>query len=209
MKKVIAFTVGLLLCSLAFAQLGAPKITVRDTSFVLKVTYNGSELAEADWPCDLIIEDAVKITVAGFNYTKGKPTYSKSYQYMENLNGHADYSVYDGLCNGKKEKIMIAKLRKDCNSEVETIYSIGDYVFYTQSLASAKDLIFKSLVPFIPDEDRERLQQLDETEFKEAMIAMESNIGALLETLELTKDQKTITRMLFKDSILKIRNSKN
>lgn len=205
MKKLIAFIVGFMMCSLTFAQLGAPKITVRDTFFVVMVTYKGADLAKADWPCDMIIEDAVKLTVAGYNYTKGNMVVNES-RYMAERRCHMDWQAFEGVCNGKKEGIMITKPSKDCSAEVEPLYGIGDYVFATYSLASIEEMLCEQLVSSIPDESRKKWQQTDDNEFNKTMTTLESTIDSLIETMDITKNQKTIIRRRLKDCIIKLRN---
>lgn len=131
MKKLVLF-IGAVMAvgSVAMAQLGAPKITVKDTLIVTNCLYNGAELALADWPAAMLVEDAVQIQIADFVYKKGKPTYQDIYSYNSSWGGHIDYFHYSATCNGKNSDIVIVKPRKDCDTQVYGKYIVDDYEFY-------------------------------------------------------------------------------
>lgn len=131
MKKLVLFILALMAMeTAAMAQLGSPKITVKDTLVVVNCLYNGSELAAEDWPAVMLIEDAVQIQIADYVYKKGKPTYQDLYSYNSSWGGHIDFYHYSAICNGKKADISIVKPRSDCDSEVYGKYIIDDYEFY-------------------------------------------------------------------------------
>ena len=134
MKKLALFIMAVVaMGSTVNAQLGAPKITVKDTLVVVSCFYNGAELAVEDWPAALLIEDAVQIQIADYVYKKGKPVYSDVYSYNLSWDGHIDHYRYSATCNGKKADITIVKPRNDCDTEVYGKYIIDDYEFYVMT----------------------------------------------------------------------------
>lgn len=131
MKKLVLFIVAVVaIGSSVMAQLGAPKITVKDTLIVTNCIYNGAELAYEDWPAVFLVEDAVQIQISDYVYKKGKPTYQDLYSYDLSWGGHIDYYRYSATCNGKKADILIVRPREDCDSQVYGKYIIDDYEFY-------------------------------------------------------------------------------
>lgn len=131
MKRFFTLGLAMMMTIAAFAQLGAPKTTARDTLYIVGAFYNSTELDYADWPAKYIVEDAINIYIAGFTYRKGKPVYQDLYTYDISWNGHIDYYVYEAICNGKKQKIAIVKPREDCEeNEIYAKYIIEDYDFY-------------------------------------------------------------------------------
>lgn len=130
-KRIILAAVLTIANIAAFAQLGTPKITAKDTFYIVSVYYNGTELNREDWPDNHLVEDAVNIYIAGYTYRKGQRTYSKLDDYVSSWGGHIDYIAYsDAICNGKKQRIATVKPRKDCNSKYYAKYVIEDYDFY-------------------------------------------------------------------------------
>ncbi len=95
----------------ANAQLGKPTTSVKDTFYISKVFYNGTELNRADWPDTTIIEDALNVYVAKYVYIKGK---LKS--------NYGDKLIYDALCNGKTCTLTI-------KNYYGREYTIDDYRF--------------------------------------------------------------------------------
>ena len=131
MKRILTLGMAMMLSIVTFAQLGAPKITAKDTLYIVGAIYNGTQLDYVDWPAKFIVEDAVNIYIAGFTYKKGKPVYQELYSYDSSWKGHIDFYVYDAICNGKKQKVSIVKPREDCeDNEVYAKYIIDDYEFY-------------------------------------------------------------------------------
>lgn len=108
MTKKLFLTMLILVAGLsAFAQLGTPKTTVKDTFYIYSVLYNGTQLSIEDWPDTRLVEDAVNIYIAGYTYRKGKITYSEIDEYEDSWGGHIDYFKYDdAMCNGTKQKII-------------------------------------------------------------------------------------------------------
>lgn len=128
MKKILLLAITLIVSSVTYAQLGAPKITVRDTLVIVSASYNGYALNVEDWPSFFIEEDVVNIMIAGYTYKKGKPVTQKLYEFDMSWEGYVDFYVYHAICNGKTEIISIVKPRKDCVTDIMQ-YTIGDYVF--------------------------------------------------------------------------------
>ena len=142
MKKLVLFILAVMAMeTAAMAQLGAPKITVKDTLIVVNCFYNGSELAMEDWPAVMLVEDAVQIQISDYVYKKGKPTHQDLYSYNLSWDGHIDYYRYSATCNGKKADISIVKPRSDCKSEVYGKYIIDDYEFYVVTKVKFVELL--------------------------------------------------------------------
>ena len=134
MKKFITLFALCMAAMPIYAQLGAPKITARDTLVIMGCIYNQSALQYEDWPSTIIIEDAVSIQIADYVYKKGKPKYSDLYSYNDSWNGHIDYVSYDARCNGKVCKLSIIRPREDCESEFDAKIVIDDYDFYVVNI---------------------------------------------------------------------------
>lgn len=131
MKQILTLGLAMMMSAAAFAQLGAPKTTSKDTLYIVGVIYNGTQLDYADWPARYLVEDAVNIYIADFTYKKGKPVYQDLYTYNISWKGHIDYYTYDAICNGKKQKVSMVKPREDCeDNEFYAKYIIEDYEFY-------------------------------------------------------------------------------
>ena len=149
-KKIILAAALTIVNVVAFAQLGAPKITAKDTFYIVSVYYNETKLNRADWPDNHLVEDAVNIYIAGYTYRKGKPTHTELNKYESSWGGHIDYVVYgDAVCNGTKQHICTVKPRGDCRSDRYGKYVIGDYDFYLmteqQYFAYIGELLRKAL----------------------------------------------------------------
>lgn len=135
MKKLVLFAIMAVSLFSVQAQLGTPKITVRDTFFIVGCFYNGSELNVADWPDAIIIEDALSVTIAGYTYKKGAPTYTEIHEYNSSWEGHVDYYEFKATCNGKKEDMVKVIAGNDCERKFYGDipyygkYIIGDYIF--------------------------------------------------------------------------------
>lgn len=137
MKRLVLFMMTVMVMgSAAMAQLGAPKITVKDTLMVASCYYNGVELAMEDWPAVMLIEDAVQIQIADYVYKKGRPTYQDLYSYNSSWGGYIDYYRYSATCNGKKADVSVVKPRSGCDTKFYGKYIIDDYEFYVMK---AKD----------------------------------------------------------------------
>lgn len=131
MKHILTLGLAMVLPIVAFAQLGAPKTTAKDTLYIVGVIYNGTELDYADWPARYLLEDAVNIYIANYTYKKGKPVYQDIYSYNSSWKGHIAFYSYDAICNGKKQKVSMVKPREDCEeNELYVKYIIEDYEFY-------------------------------------------------------------------------------
>ena len=153
-KRIILAAALTIVNVVAFAQLGAPKITAKDTFYIVSVYYNETKLNRADWPDNHLVEDAVNIYIAGYTYRKGQRTYSKLDDYVSSWGGHIDYITYnDAICNGKKQRIATIKPRKDCNSKYYAKYVIEDYDFYLMTE--------QQYFAYIEELLREALQKVD------------------------------------------------
>lgn len=136
MKKLVSIAMMIAALFAAQAQLGAPKVTVRDTLYIVSCMYNGSELSPVDWPDTVIVEDAINITIAGYSYRKGAPTYSDVHAPRFFWKGHISFYKYSATCNGKTEDIYKTVTEKDCrllyNDAVPYYgkYDISGYEFY-------------------------------------------------------------------------------
>lgn len=138
MKKIVFVILLALTSGLSYAQLGAPKITVRDTFAIVACFYNETELALDDWPATFIEEDALNVYVADYKYKKGKAVKSDIDRYVSSWGGNVDYYKYNSICNGKTENLVIIRPREDCDKFMgkypfKAKYTIGDYEFYTIS----------------------------------------------------------------------------
>lgn len=130
MKQIFTLGLAMMLSFAAFAQLGAPKTTVKDTLNILSVSYNGTLLDIQDWPARYIVEDPVYIYIANYKYKKNKPTYKETKHYDSSWGGHIDFIAYgDAVCNGKKQSILIVHPYEDCSLNYVDKYVIGDYDF--------------------------------------------------------------------------------
>lgn len=136
-NKIISLTLLLFFAfasNLTYAQLGEPKITVKDTLMILSVSYNETIMEMADWPASFIVEDPVYIYVAGYKYKKNKPTYKEINMYNSSWKGHIDCVLYaDAKCNGQKQQITIIRPYEDCEINYISKYVIGDYDFIVLS----------------------------------------------------------------------------
>ncbi|MBQ0161348.1 MAG: energy transducer TonB [Bacteroidales bacterium] len=128
MKKIlllIVMTVGMAVCH---AQLGAPKITVRDTFYVTKILYNEMELAPQDWPGRLIIEDPARIDIFGNVYQKNNVERRTSI-YCKHKQASEQYHM-NVVCKGKYEtlnKEILTGSRDYC------VFVIGNYDIFVMS----------------------------------------------------------------------------
>lgn len=123
-KLLIAALCCLCLSNVALAQLGAPKITVRDTLFFLSCSYNGGALNKADWPAKFLVEDAVEISIAKYKYVKGAPLKDCPIPVCDN----EETTCFKATCNGKTENIYIVRPTGK-NRSRSTFYTIGAYKF--------------------------------------------------------------------------------
>lgn len=131
MKKIYLFTLFIFLGSVAFAQLGAPNITKKDTLQIAVVSYNGTELDSVDWPATYLVEDAVNLYVANYKYVKNKATHTEASEFDLSWKGFIDVVVYgNAKCNGVKQSIVKVTPHKDCELNDVIKYVIGDYEFY-------------------------------------------------------------------------------
>ena len=113
----------------AFAQLGPPKITVRDTMAIVRCEYNNSALNPADWPSKVLVEDAICVEVAGYSYTKGPAVKVDEHAIEYSWSCFVSYYKFNAKCNGKTETLTITRPHSDCSKQ-ETRYEIGRYTFY-------------------------------------------------------------------------------
>lgn len=117
--------------SFSYGQLGAPRTTVKDTLYIMSVSYNGTLLDQQDWPASYIVEDPVYIYIANYKYKKNKPTFKETKYYSSSWGGHIDIIAYgDAICNGIKQSILIAHPYEDCSLNYVNKYVIGDYEFF-------------------------------------------------------------------------------
>lgn len=130
MNRTMLF-IAMVVCAVnANAQLAIPVNSQKDTFFIQRVLYNGTELNVADWPSPFIVEDAVNIYVAQFTYEKGRMVYSASDGYGD-CNGHTPHLVrydYRARCNGTMHNVSVVK-SEDGKYDCSRKYTIGDYVF--------------------------------------------------------------------------------
>lgn len=130
MNRTMLF-IAMVVCAVnANAQLGIPVNSQKDTFFIQRVLYNGTELNVADWPSPFIVEDAVNIYVAQFTYEKGRMVYSAFDGYGD-CNGHTPHLVrydYRARCNGTMHNVSVVK-SEDGKYDCSRKYTIGDYVF--------------------------------------------------------------------------------
>lgn len=126
MRRLFIITVLLLLTNNTKAQLVAPKNSTRDTFYITRVSYNGTELHKKDWPAQYIVEDAVNIYIAEFVYTKGKITKDYFAEICDVCYEELQLYVYSAICNGTKQKVEIIKHPND-SKKCKIKYNIGDY----------------------------------------------------------------------------------
>ena len=118
MKRLFFLLVVMLPLVESYAQLGAPKITVRDTFQIVRIDYNKTTLAEQDWPCKYFVEDPICVDIAGYTYRKdGEPDISI-------LGDSYEYSV---VCNGKRTRMEKWVFR---DGDYYACFSIDGYDFY-------------------------------------------------------------------------------
>lgn len=101
MKKTLLLVIMVVSLAVSHAQLGAPKITVRDTFSVVKILYNEMELAPQDWPGKYIIEDPDRIDILGNVYVK-KRVEKRDYIYCKHKNASEQFHMYVE-CKGKSD----------------------------------------------------------------------------------------------------------
>ncbi len=125
MKKIMLLCAAIIAFGMAaYAQLGKPTTTVKDTFYINHTYYSGMKLNRADWPDTMIVEDALKVYVAKSTYTK------------EELKFTFSGRKYETLCNGKKYEIFFG----DDNEYVE----IGGYRFYIERKNEPKETMSSS-----------------------------------------------------------------
>lgn len=123
--------IAMVVCAMGTnAQLGAPINSHKDTFYIQRVIYNGTELNTSDWPSSFIVEDAVNIYVAQFTYEKGRLVHSldNGYDYCNGQSAHLVKYYYRARCNGSNHDVYIEK-SEDGNADCHRKYTIGDYVF--------------------------------------------------------------------------------
>ncbi len=118
-----------------FAQLGAPKITVRDTFQIVRIDYNKGQLAEQDWPCRYLVEDPVMVDIAGYQYKKtSEPrVYMNDYQSEFGLLDSYSYKI---TCNGKATSLLKWLFHK---GEYYARFSLDGYDFYVSAPAGKRE----------------------------------------------------------------------
>ena len=125
-----------LLGTAAQAQLGEPKITVRDTLAIVAVYYNEQPLAEQDWPWRNFVDDAVQLDLGAYQYKKISLITCDHNCY--NLRFHSSYNYYQykvvSKC-GKPNTLTIQQYEdividgRHCNR----IYKMDNYAIYAVS----------------------------------------------------------------------------
>lgn len=128
MKKFILLIMMAVATFTTFAQLGAPKITVRDTFSVVKILYNEMELAPQDWR-KYLVEDPVMVDIAGNVYQKKERPYVMMDEYET---GYGDFDSYSFsvVCNGETTTLVKWLFHK---GEYYARFSLDDYDFYVSA----------------------------------------------------------------------------
>lgn len=152
MKKSILFIIIMIASmTLSHAQLGAPKITVRDTFNVIKILYNEMELAPQDWPGKLVIEDPTRINILGNVYVKKSVEKKSSIYCKHKLTSEQLHMTVE--CNGKKDILNKELFRGE---GICAVYVIGNYDIFvvstkTRSDFESNDSYFQPTVHHQPD----------------------------------------------------------
>lgn len=126
MKKALSLIIMVVSLAVCHAQLGAPKITVRDTFEIVRIDYNKGQLAEQDWPCRILVEDPVMVDIAGYQYKKT----SEPFVDMNDFNsgfGYLDSYKYRVSCNGKSTQLVKWVFH---GGEYFARFSLDGYDFY-------------------------------------------------------------------------------
>lgn len=134
MKKIAMLIMMAVATFTTFAQLGAPKITVRDTFQIVRIDYNKGQLAEQDWPCRYLVEDPVMVDIAGYQYKKtGEPrVYMNEYQSGGEF---FDRYLFSVVCNGKTTTLEKWLFHK---GECYARFSLDGYDFYVSAPAGKR-----------------------------------------------------------------------
>lgn len=134
MKKIAMLIMMAVATFTTFAQLGAPKITVRDTFSVVKILYNEMALAPQDWPGDYIIEDPARINILGNVYVKeGVEKRDRVFCKHRNASEQIRMNVE---CNGKRD---VLDKELFYGVDIYAVYVIGNYDIFVVSTKTRAD----------------------------------------------------------------------